>query len=83
MSFTFVQCLFCKNSFVFRADFFCNNVTKYTDYRPNDYCFDVIHHALKIQRKTVVQTKLNQHVIIVFLLYLFAAHAGIEKDTTD
>ena len=34
------------------------------------------------QRKTVVQTKLEQHVITVFLLFaflLFAAHAGIEK----
>ena len=31
VSFTFVQCLFCKNSSAFRADFFCINVTKYTD----------------------------------------------------
>ena len=43
----------------------------------------LFHHALKIQRKTVVQTKLNKHVVIVFLLYLFAAHAGIQKDTID
>ena len=37
-------------------------------------------HALKIhdQRKTVVQTKLKQHAVTVFLL--FAAHAGIEKN---
>ena len=41
--------------------------------------FDVFHHALKIQRKTVAQTKLKQHVITVFLL--FTAHAGIERDT--
>ena len=27
VSFTFVQCLFCKNSSAFRADFFCINVT--------------------------------------------------------
>ena len=33
-------------------------------------------------RQTVVQTKLKQHdAITVFLLS--AAHAGIEKDTTD
>ena len=25
------QCLFCKNSSALRADFFCINVTKYTD----------------------------------------------------
>ena len=31
VSSTFVQCLFCKNSFAFRADFFCINVTKYTN----------------------------------------------------
>ena len=41
----------------FELIFFCINVTKYTDQLPKDYCFDVIPHALKIQRKTVVQTK--------------------------
>ena len=45
---------------------------------PKDYCFDVIHHALKIQRKTVVQTKLKQHVI-TGLYYLRHISAGIEK----
>ena len=51
---------------------------------PKDYChgFDVIHHALKIQRKTVVQTKLKQHVI-TGLYYLRHISAGIEKDTVD
>ena len=49
---------------------------------PKDYCFDVIHHALKIQRKTVVQTKLKQHVI-TGLYYLLHISAGIEKDTVD
>ena len=40
----------------------------------------LFNHALKIhdQRKTVVQTKLKQHAVTVFLL--FAAHAGIEKN---
>ena len=38
------------------------------------------NHARKIhdQRKTVVQTKLKQHAVTVFLL--FAAHEGIEKN---
>ena len=58
------------------------NVTKYTDKHPKDYCFDVIHLTLKIQRKTVVQTKLKQYVIKFWFLF-FAAHAGIEKDTVD
>ena len=49
---------------------------------PKDYCFDVIHHALKIQRKTVAQTKLKQHVI-TGLYYLLHISAGIEKDTVD
>ena len=51
-----------KNSSAFRVDFFAAN------------------HALKIhdQRKTVVQTKLKQHAVTVFLL--FAAHVGIEKN---
>ena len=46
----------------------CNKICRLTSKRP--YCFDVIYHALKIQRKTVAQTKLKQH-------------AGIEKDTVD
>ena len=41
-----------------------------------------ILHALKIQRKTVVQTKLKQHVI-TGLYYLRHISAGIEKDTVD
>ena len=50
------------------------NVTKYTDKHPKDYCFDVIHLTLKIQRKTVVQTKLKQYVItgFYFLLHMQA-----------
>ena len=60
----------------FELIFFCINVQK------TGYCFDVIHHALKIQRKTVVQTKLKQHVI-TGLYYLLHISAGIEKDTVD
>ena len=48
----------------------------------NFYCFDVMlsNHALKIhdQSKTVVQTKLKQHAVTVFLL--FAGHAGRQKN---
>ena len=74
-AFTFVQCLFCKNSPALRADFFLHQC-------PKDYCFDVIDHALKIQRKTVAQTKLKQHVTTA-LYYLLHISAGIEKDTVD
>ena len=48
---------------------FCITVTKYTDYLPKDYCFDVIYHALKIQKKKVVQKKLK-HVITGFYYLL-------------
>ena len=39
---------------------------------PKDYCFDVIHHALKIQRKTVCSNKIKTTCYNWSLL--FAAH---------
>ena len=49
------------------------------------FFFDVIHHALKIQRKTVVQTKLKQHFITGFyyLLHMQALKKTQKIDEAD